>query len=904
MSDINVFRTTLFRFSKVLISFIVIIAFFSIYNIFLIDQNLESLKLTLEQSDLAYETSDTDGLDIILTQAIAEEIMPDELDSLNIINLAYARSIIDTGKNYQQIGHLKVALNTVIDKKEGNRGVLFNLLDKANRLFRKGITFLVRLPYRIFRPRKPTKAAEVDMQLFDAAKTLEKNGKLKEAVTYYNDFISKYPGYEKIALVKLRLAYTHYKLGEYKKTFSICQEITKMHFEEKESDIANVLLLQLKQREKLVEEKNRLLIKSVEIPEDDKAARQDVLYQLGTINLRLLDLEAAKKFFKRAIKVDPTSDKATKCQFIYAWITKEQAEAEMSLSEFSKLVDKKPSETLTILSRYQMADIYHRRGKYKQAVEIYEKLAEDYEDRPVASFCLFQAAASYMYDLNDDEKAKELFGKLSKKYPKSPYSKFLAPDSAIGLFITYLVPRATRVVAWRVGGLLCLTGLSGELVKFNTTAKERNFNSAFNDWLRSELPDTVGNMYVDIRGSEVDFKDGTAEGSGNITMGRYEVKGLAEGYLNLSEDGSVEPVLTKAFLEKIPIPPVLINNAIRGIFLIVKKYFPVFITKVSITEDEFFCEGIGSRMLIERFEKSAQRRSHMIELEIEDIENIQEQQDLYALFKERLPESRFSPNPVYNIDDLFYDFFTRMYFYMGFKLLETVKDSKIDYQRSIRTLGRLMVKRERFGVTYTENDINASLNRLVRNDFPWLINNQFLFDIKGLEIDFDDSGDIAFESALRLGYGKLPMNPTNVTARGKFVFDIDKESKIPKVVFKEITLDNKPFPTEQLNVVTERVLELLQDNHLPFQLDEIKINSEEIMLKGIGARDFTNRVFSDPHLFVIFQIRHWDLDIAGIERLKVRPGTMGDYWRGEAAGGWTPGKLGTELIKKGAGYKK
>lgn len=904
MSDINVFRTILFRFSKVFISFAVIIAFFSVYNIFLIDQNLESLKLALAQSDLAYETSDTDGLDIILTQAIAEEIAPDELDSLNMINLAYARSIIDTGKDYQQIGHLKVALNTVIDKKEGDRGVLFNLLDKANRFVRKGITFLARLPYRIFRSRKPKEAVEVDMHLFDTAKTLEKEGKLKEAATHYDDFISKYPEYEKIALVKLRLAYTYYRLGEYEKTFSICQEITKMHFEEKESDIANVLLLQLKQREKLIEEKNLLLIKSAEISEDDKAARQDVFYQLGTINLRLLELEAAKKFFKRAIKVDPTSDKATKCQFIYAWITNEQAEAEMSLSEFSKLVDKKPSETLTIISRYQMADIYHRRGKYEEAAEVYEKLAEDYEDNAIASFCLFQAAASYMYDMNDSEKAQELFGKLSKKYPNSAYSKFLAPDNPVGLFTTFLVPRATRVVAWRIGGLLCLTGLTGELVKFKTTAKERNFNNAFNDWLKSELPDTVGNMYVDIRGAEVDFKDGTIEGGGNITMGRYEVKGLAEGYLSLSEDGSVEPKLTKAFLEKVPIPPVLINNAIRGVFFIVKKYFPIFITKVSITEDEFSCEGIGSKMLIERFDKSAERRSHMIELEIEDIENIQEQQDLYSLFKERLPESSFSPNPVYDVNNLFFDFFTRMYFYMGFKLLETVKDSKIDYQRSIRTLGRLMVRRERFGVTYTENDINASFNRLVRNDFPWLINNRFLFDIKGLEIDFNDNGDIAFESAIRLGYGRMARDPTNVTVRGKFVFNIDKESKIPQIVFKEITLDNKPFPVERLNMVTERVLELLQDNYLPFQFDEIKINSEEITLKGKGARDFTNRVFSDPHLFVIFQIRHWDLETAGIERLKVRPGTTGDYWRGEGTDGWTPGKLGTELIEKGAGYRK
>ena len=241
---------------------------------------------------------------------------------------------------------------------------------------------------------------------------------------------------------------------------------------------------------------------------------------------------------------------------------------------------------------------------------------------------------------------------------------------------------------------------------------------------------------------------------------------------------------------------------------------------------------------------------------------------------------------------------------MGFKLLETVKDSKIDYQRSIRTLGRLMVRRERFGVTYTENDINASFNRLVRNDFPWLINNRFLFDIKGLEIDFNDNGDIAFESAIRLGYGRMARDPTNVTVRGKFVFNIDKESKIPQIVFKEITLDNKPFPVERLNMVTERVLELLQDNYLPFQFDEIKINSEEITLKGKGARDFTNRVFSDPHLFVIFQIRHWDLETAGIERLKVRPGTTGDYWRGEGTDGWTPGKLGTELIEKGAGYRK
>jgi len=874
------------KFHKLIVFLVILVGFFVFYNAFLIDRALENLRFCFRQTSLAYNIKDLEGLDIIFTDALLDEFLSTEphLDSKGIIGLEYASNIATRGSDYRQIEHMKVVLDNIVRDKEKKRGLILTGLDKINTAL-KG---LAGKALGFFRPASREDEAEpsgeVDLSLYEKARELEKEGKLQEAAAYYSEFVGKFPSHEKIALVKLRLAYSYHRLGEADTARALYRELTRFHFATKEANIARILLFKLEQRKVLAKRRDELLLQSAETIGERE--RQNLYYQLGVVNTKLLDLTEANKFFKRSMKGELAGKASLKPKFISAWIDKSQKNIEESLAKFMEIVHQYPDNVLAFNSSYQIADIYHKEGRYEEAIDIFMEIANSHKNEAdIASLCTFQAGASYMYDLNEEEKAQEIFKDLSKKYPETPYADYLTPQSPIGIFVTYLVPRATRVVAWRSGGLLCLTGYSGEICNFKVELREKAFMQAFNHWLRKELPDTVGNLYVDIKGAEIDFEKDSIAGSGRIIMGKFSVAGESEARLELGDDGALNVIITKAFLEKIPIPPLLINNSLTGISYIVKRHFPIIVKNVAMKKDELLIEGVGSKRMLERMREST-RELLGIEIFLKDVRGHQKQQEVYTFFKEKYPESNFSPEPKDDIESLFLDFFTRVYLYLGFKLLETTKDSKFDYERSVRTLGKLIIKKGRFGITYSDDDINIALSRLISSEFPWIMSDEFLVDVKGLEIHFKKESGIEFNSFVGLSFtrNRYTIGDYVLSIDGKADLIIDEESKIPRIVFKEFLLNGTAFPLEKLNLVTERCLSLLKDGRIPLSLASIEMEDGRITLKGEGAKDFTARVFSDPYLFVIFQIREDDLWAAGIERRGDRPIDPADYWRGRSYG--------------------
>jgi tetratricopeptide (TPR) repeat protein len=560
-------------------------------------------------------------------------------------------------------------------------------------------------------------------------------------------------------------------------------------------------------------------------------------------------------------------------------VDKERYNLKQSTTEFLKLAEEGQRTGMVVDARYQIANIYQQEGKYEEAIDIYLKLSEEYKEHELSAFCLFQAGASYLYDLNDQEKADEIFKRLKERYPGTIYSDFTDPKTSVGMFLTFVVPRATRVVAWRGTGLMCLSGYSGEMVKFKAKAKQESFNKAFSDWLKVELPDTVGNIWVDINSTVFTFNKDRASASGHITMGKFEVDGETEGYLKKTDNGSIRLVITKAILENIPIPPIFVNMALSGVFLIVERYFPITVTDIAMDDEVIYIDGFGGKRIVERIKKSAQDLMS-VDIIANDIYNANEEEKLYSLYAEKFPWGNFSPSfDTEDINNIFFDFFSRMTMYAGFKLLETVKDSKLDYGRSVRTLGKLDVKKENFRVTYTEPDVNASLNLYILKEFPWIIDNKHLFDIKGLECNFKDNGQIHLNGYLSIGHNiKKMKDASNITVKAVARLEIDEKSRIPYVIFDEMRLNNKPFSVEKINELSLACLNILKDGHIPMELEEIRISEEEIMLKGRGSDDFVTRVFSDPHLFTIFNIRLWDLYVAGIQRIRPDDYTLGNRW--------------------------
>lgn len=875
---------SILKFKKLIITLAFFIGFFLFYNSFIVNRTLENLRFSLEQTALAYSIDDLNGLDIVMTKTVAEEMPYTRTNTLNINNLEYAKNLIRTGTSFRQLDNVKIALKDVIEKKEKTRGFILSLLDKINRAIKKNITNLARAYRRIVAPRKVTMPPVVKIELMEMIAALDKEKDPDRAISDYKDIIEKYSGYDKIPLAKLKLAYAYQRLGQNDKAMKEYGGIIKEYPDRTEADIARICLYDLTEKDRLMKEIDSLLLNYSSLPMANIDGKQQIAYDIAGYYIKILNLSDAIKFFNRAININPSSDIAIKSRLAVSWLYKQQNDFEKSASELEKIVEQKPGSEFIYDIYYQIADVYRYQNKYEESIELLKKLAESHKkDNPeLTALYLFQIGASYMYDLNDLEKAQEVFAQIARDYPHTTYGKNLFPETPRGVFITYLVPRATRVVAWRAMGLLCVTGYTGVLCKFRAITKEAGFNLCFNEWLRKELPDTVGNMYVEIKGQKTEFAKDKFLTQGLITMGKFTLKGKAEWMLAVSKGRTLNMIILKAFLDRVPVPPILINRSLKGIERIIEKNIPIEITGSSIDKDGMIIDGIGSRDILANL-KDSTKKLFMTQLEIEDITDPQEAAKAYALFKEKFPEIEFKAATVNDNESLFQDFFTRISLFLSFRILETVKDSKLDYERSIRTMGQLMVKRENFKVYLKKSSIITELSRYIQYEFPWLILDNFFIGINGIDLNFNENGEIRFDLNISLGYGGLTAKPNNLKVKGVMIFEIDKESKIPKWVFKEATVNDNPFPVEKLNAIAARCFDILRDDRIPIAVEEIKLYEGGMVFKGKGASDFTSKLFGDPSLFTIFQIRQIDLELVGIKRVKAvnEADIEGAFYRGK-----------------------
>ncbi|MDD5731120.1 MAG: tetratricopeptide repeat protein, partial [Candidatus Omnitrophica bacterium] len=400
----------------------------------------------------------------------------------------------------------------------------------------------------------------------------------------------------------------------------------------KESYIERKAQENLGQKARITDEINNLLTQLSNLSEDRVHEKQDILFQIGSLNLRIQDMKEAKKFYERAVSVDTHSETANRARFNIAWIDKQSGvQMEKSSSDFSSIIDADPQSLLAMDSRYQMADIYLRQGKYQEAISLFNTLEEKYKGKPVAALCLFQEAATYTYDLNDSENALKKFEQLAKEYPQSFYARYLSQDRPQGLFVTYLVPRAVQVMAWRGAGLMTLFGYSGELVKVKVTVGEESLNEHLNSYMKREVMDSIGNLYVEIANTKVNISENSAQASADITMGQFKLHSEGAGRLEISQAGNIELLMTKVILGGVPVPPILINNTVRNVSLLVRNNFPMIPVSVHIGGGKITAEGYGSRRLAYL---AKERLSDFTGLDIE-VEEIppQESAEVYALFK-------------------------------------------------------------------------------------------------------------------------------------------------------------------------------------------------------------------------------------------------------------------------------
>ena len=426
------------RFYKLLTILIVISGLFLYYNAFHIDTSLEDLKFSLEQTELADDIEDICSLDMPLSHVTAKEISLLRMKSFYFANLEYAISIVNTATDSSQLAYLKMALSSAIREKEEKRGYLLTKLDKVNRPIRKAAVYLVSLPRYIFfgrflfkpflfgHPGAGGRATDesASSDFLKKIRSVEKEEDFRSRILKYQKLIKNYAKTDRLPLIKLRLAYTYHRLGEYSKALKLYKEIVNGYPHGREGEISRILIRVLSRKDKLQKHANLLLITYSELPKDATKEMQDVLYGVGAIYTGILNLEEGKKFFKRVIKINPSSYVAIKARFNLAWISKQNHRLQGGLENLTETIAEIPYRDLLLNSRLELADIYYYQGEYGKAIDVWERIADERKHDKIAAFCLFRAATSYRHGMGKTEKAKEIFEKLKREYPRSPYGGY------------------------------------------------------------------------------------------------------------------------------------------------------------------------------------------------------------------------------------------------------------------------------------------------------------------------------------------------------------------------------------------------------------------------------------------------------------------------------------------------
>lgn len=146
--------------------------------------------------------------------------------------------------------------------------------------------------------------------------------------------------------------------------------------------------------------------------------------EIGRLYLRLKDWNSAFNDFNMAIEIDPQTPLAGKARLYLGLIYKRRRDYDDAIDIFTK-PQKGLSKDLIYFYTYQAGDSLSRIGKTEESIKVFEDLFEKDVYYGVNQVSQFRVGYTYLYDIEDDEKAYLAFKKLQELAPESSVSNYL-----------------------------------------------------------------------------------------------------------------------------------------------------------------------------------------------------------------------------------------------------------------------------------------------------------------------------------------------------------------------------------------------------------------------------------------------------------------------------------------------
>ena len=95
----------------------------------------------------------------------------------------------------------------------------------------------------------------------------------------------------------------------------------------------------------------------------------------------------------------------------------EKAETKTPKIDYEEIKRKNP-----VLEKYSNAIEEREKGNFKNAVKVYLEMAKENDESPIAPLLLYQAGSTYLYDLEDEKRAYQIFRLIKMYYPTSYFA--------------------------------------------------------------------------------------------------------------------------------------------------------------------------------------------------------------------------------------------------------------------------------------------------------------------------------------------------------------------------------------------------------------------------------------------------------------------------------------------------
>lgn len=361
-------------------------------------------------------------------------------------------------------------------------------------------------------------------------------------------------------------------------------------------------------------------------------SKQDLLYRAGIIEMKALKYLKGIDSFKEAVILEPDTPIGIKSLFNVAWCEKAAGRLEDSAADFGDFLKRHPKDELAKDAEYQMTILMRKSGKYKEAAEALEALADKYENSLLAPTVLFQAAGTYLTDLGDKEAAERVLRKLRERYFLSEFAssgtsifKRLHPEEAaakkgsvfdqllweaspLGKAVRDAIDiSATRFVIKMIQGTIKYIDLwewnIGDTVKVEKTDK------FFTEWCEKYLHVVTKNTLVKVRNVTLRFREGgRIEIRGTAAIGGAAQEAYISGKMELKtyELGTITQktsakeaaspnwivyTVDECRLGPMRVPPPLVNSALARAHKIFNQKIPFEIRNFHIAEGTGYWEG-------------------------------------------------------------------------------------------------------------------------------------------------------------------------------------------------------------------------------------------------------------------------------------------------------------------------